>query len=78
MGGACQQGTLTSPDTWFRLPFWDLLVLHLLIPDFSNMQSIYSTFHLEYPLVFLDFAFLLYFNVLVSKSGHATHTMRRC
>ena len=24
-GVASQQGTLTLPDTWFRLPFWDLL-----------------------------------------------------
>ena len=26
-GVACQQGTLTLPDTWLRPPFWDLLVL---------------------------------------------------
>ena len=25
-GVACQQGTLTLPDTWFRPPFWDLLM----------------------------------------------------
>ena len=34
---ACQQGTLTLPDTWFRPPFWDLLVLQLLRPDSSNL-----------------------------------------
>ena len=27
---ACQQGMLTLPDTWFRPPLWDLLVLQLL------------------------------------------------
>ena len=50
-GVACQQGTLTLPDTWFRPPFWDLLVLQLLRPDSSNLPCLYSTFHLEYPLV---------------------------
>ena len=25
-GVACQQGTLTLPDTWFRPQLWDLLV----------------------------------------------------
>ena len=29
-GVASQQGTLTLPDTWFRPPFWDLLMLQLL------------------------------------------------
>ena len=29
-GVACQQGALTLPDTWFRPPLWDLLVLQLL------------------------------------------------
>ena len=32
-GVACQQGKLTLPDTWFRPPLWDLLVLQLLRPD---------------------------------------------
>ena len=31
-GVASQQGTLTLPDTWFRPPFWDLLMLQLLRP----------------------------------------------
>ena len=48
---ACQQGTLTLPDTWFRPPLWDLLVLQLLRPDSSNLPCLLSTFHLEYPLV---------------------------
>ena len=26
-GVACEQGTLTLPDTWFRPPLWDLFVL---------------------------------------------------
>ena len=53
---ACQQGTLTLPDTWFRSHFWDLLVLQLLRPDSSNLPCLYTTFHLEYPWYFLDFA----------------------
>ena len=54
-GVACQQGTLTLPDTWFRSPLWDLLVLKLLRPDSSNLPCLYSTFHLEYPLVLSRF-----------------------
>ena len=50
-GVACQQGTLTLPDTWFRPPFWDLLMLQLLRPNSSKLPCLYSTFHLEYPLV---------------------------
>ena len=36
-GVASQQGTLTLPDTWFRPPFWDLLMLQLLRPNSSNL-----------------------------------------
>ena len=54
-GVACQQGTLTLLDTWFCPPLWDLLVLQLLRPDSSNLPCIYSTFHLEYPLVLSRF-----------------------
>ena len=54
-GVASQQGTLTLPDTWFRPPFWDLLMLQLLRPNSSNLQCLYSTFHLEYPLVLSRF-----------------------
>ena len=57
-GVACQQGTLT-PDTRFRPPLWDLLVLQLLRPDSSNLPCLYSTFHLEYPLVLSRFCFIL-------------------
>ena len=56
-GVACQQGTLTLQDTWFRPPLWDLLVLQLLRPDSSNLPCLYSTFHLEYPLVLSRFCF---------------------
>ena len=57
-GVACQQGTLTLPDTWFRPPFWDLLMLQLLRPNSSNLSCLYSTFHLEYPLVLSRFCFI--------------------
>ena len=46
-----RQGTLTLPDTCFCPPFWDLLMLQLLRPNSSNLLCLYSTFHLEYPLV---------------------------
>ena len=58
-GVACQQGTLTLPDTWFRPPLWDLLVLQLLKPDSSSLPCLYLTFHLEYPLVLSRFCFKL-------------------
>ena len=57
-GVASQQGTLTLPDTWFRPPFWDLLMLQLLRPNSSNLPCFYSTFHLEYPLVLSRFCFM--------------------
>ena len=55
---ACEQETLTLPDTWFRPPLWDLLVLQLLRPNSSNLPCLYSTFHLEYPFVLSRFSFL--------------------
>ena len=54
-GVAGQQGTLTLPDTWFRPPIWSLLMLQLLRPNSSNLPCLYSTFHLEYPLVLSRF-----------------------
>ena len=57
-GVACQQGVLTLPDTWFRPPFWDLLMLQLLRPNSSKLPCLYSTFQLEYPLVLSRFCFL--------------------
>ena len=58
-GVASQQGTLTLPDTWFRPSFWDLLMLQLLRPNSSNLPCLYSTFHLEYPLVLSRFCFFV-------------------
>ena len=56
-GVASQQGTLTPPDNWFRPTFGDLLMLQLLRPNSSNLPCLYSTFHLEYPLVLSRFCF---------------------
>ena len=64
-GVACQQGTLTLPDTWFRPPFWDLLMLQLLRPNSSNLPCLYSTFHLEYPLVLSRFCFAYISNMFL-------------
>ena len=36
-GVACQQGTLTLPDTWSRPTFWDLFMLRLLRPVFPKL-----------------------------------------
>ena len=62
-GVACQQGALTLPDTWFRPPFWDLLMLQLLRPNSSNLPCLYSTFHLEYPLVLSRFCFAFHLKI---------------
>ena len=64
-GEACHQGTLTLPDTWFRPPLLDLLVLQLLRQDSSNLPCLYSTFHLEYPLVLSRFC-------LATRHEHAS------
>ena len=64
-GVASQQGTLTLPDTWFRPRFWDLLMLQLLRPNSSNLPCLYSTFHLEYPLVLSRFCLLRHFRFLL-------------
>ena len=72
---ASQQGTLTLPDTWFHPPFWDLLVLHLLRPDSSNLPCLYSTFLLECPLVLSRFCFLLPFYISNSHLKHWAPTL---
>ena len=41
-----------------RPPFWDLLMLQLLRPNSSNLPCLYSTFHLEHPLVLSRFCFV--------------------
>ena len=85
-GVACQQGTLTLPDTWFRPPFWDLLMLHLLRPNSSNLPCLYSTFHLEYPLALSRFCYILsrianesstncQFSVSKAEKDKLTHTI---
>ena len=42
-----------SPNTWFRSPFGDVLMLQLLRPVFLNLPCLFSTFHFEYHLIFL-------------------------
>ena len=67
-GVACQQGTITLPDTWFRPPFWDLLMFQLVRPNSSNLPCLYSTFHLEYPLVLFRFCLSPLFEMTVTCS----------
>ena len=67
-GVASQQGTLTLPDTWFRPPFWDLLMLQLLRPGSSSLPCLYSTFHLEYPLVLSRFCYLEHVSSFIFNS----------
>ena len=45
---ACQQWTLTFPDTWFLSPFRDLIMLQAVFLDFP---CLFSTFHLANPSV---------------------------
>ena len=51
-------------------PIWDLLMLRLLRPNSSNLPCLYSTFHLEYPLVLSRFCCLASVAALC-KSFHA-------
>ena len=46
MSVTCQQGTLTLPDTWYRPPFGDSLMLKLLRPVFPSLPCLFSNFHL--------------------------------
>ena len=59
-GVASKKGTLTLPDTWFRSPFGDLLMLQLLRPVLPNLPYLFSTFHLEYPSVLSRFCIVTY------------------
>ena len=74
-GVASQQGTLTLPDTWFRPPFWDLLMLQLLRPNSSNLPCLYSTFHLEYPLVLSRFCFYVNINMDITQNKCRLNTI---
>ena len=56
-GVASQQGTLTLPDTWFRPPFWDLLMFQLLIRTCHVFTRLFTS---NTPWYFLDFAFYLF------------------
>ena len=55
-GVASQQGTLTLPDTWFRPPFWDLLMLQLLRPIPRTCHVFTRLFTSNTPWYFLDLA----------------------
>ena len=66
-GVASQQGALTLLDTWFRPPFWDLLMLQLLRPNSSNLPCLCSTFHLEYPLVLSRFYFVMQYVIITFR-----------
>ena len=58
-------------DTWFRPHFRDLLMLQLLRPNSSNLPCLYSTFHIEYPLVLSRFCF--FFLVLITNQKINNH-----
>ena len=49
-GNAYPSGHLVPPP-----PLWDLPVLQLMRPDSSNVSCLYSTFHLQHPLVLSPF-----------------------
>ena len=66
-GVACQQGTLTLPDTWFRPSIVGLACA----PDSSNLPCLYSTFHLEYPLVLSRFCSYQKYQVTQTRAGYA-------
>ena len=73
-GVASQQGTLTLPDTWFRPPFWDLLIapivetkfleLAMSLLDFSPRISL-GTFSIL--LCFKTFQFRISFGTFIGS-----------
>ena len=71
-GVASQQGTLTLPDTWFRPPFWDLLMLQLLRPNSSNLPCLTRLFTSNTPWYFLDFAL----HVFLDKNNFISQNYR--
>ena len=56
-GLACQQGTLTLPDTWFRSPLWDLLASSCCDQIPRTCHVFTRPFNSNSPWYFLDFAF---------------------
>ena len=58
--------------------FWDLFVLQLLRPDSSVLPCLYSTFHLEYPLVLSRFCSLLNLHLENTLQRPSLHTYPIC
>ena len=58
---------------------WDLLVLQLLRPDSSNLPCLYSTFHLEYPLVLSWFCLVAIYptDLLHPQDSRTSHSNPR-
>ena len=77
-GVASQQGTLTLPDTWFRPQIRDLLMLQLLRPNSSNLPCLYSTFHLEYPLVLSRFCSYMLWDIELKLCNNVLQIKFKC
>ena len=57
-GVACQQGTLTLPDTWFRPPFFGTCFCSYCWDQIPRTCHVFTRlFTLNIPLYFFDFAF---------------------
>ena len=61
-GVASHQGALTLPDTWFRPPFWDLLMLQRWDQIPRTCHVFTRLFTSNTPWYFLDFAFSQFYN----------------
>ena len=55
--------------------FWDLLMLHLLRPIFSNLTCLFKTFHPEYPSVLSQFCYLSNVEKLETKYNKMNHVV---
>ena len=67
-GVACQQGTPTLPDTWFRIPFWTYLCSNCWDQFPRTCYVLTLFFTLNTPWYFLDFDCLS-----VNIRTHASH-----
>ena len=72
-GVVCRQGTLTLPDTWFRPPLRDLLVLQLLRPDSSNLLDFSPRIPLGTFSILLTYCSLVY-TCFMLYAGNLIHT----
>ena len=70
MDVACQQGTLTLPDTWFHSPLLKLAYPRIVETIFPELVLVFSTFEFEYPSVLSMFLQIILCVILYTYKVH--------